>query len=285
MPIIDAVHDRGQLFVPMSLNGSAPHYFILDTGAGVSAVDAALAAQLRLPAVAETELAGTAGVMTVPQVRVARIAPLYRGRVVDELACQDLTPTTQDLSAFQVPVSGATEAGLLGNDYLRRFVVAVRLDQPALEIARPDASAPAGLDPGRYIPFWMDDNSIVRVRGRLDDWMNVDLRFDTGSATMTVDGPYLNVTVAMWQALRRRHPEYQVHDTLEANAIGGSLKLDVGTIGSLDVGPLRFDRVKVVIQPPVGYFASAGAVGFIALNLFQANGRLTFDYPNGRLWL
>jgi len=287
MAIIDAAFDRGQFFVPMSLNGSAPHYFILDTGAGVSAVDAALAAQLGLPAISETELVGTAGVMTVAQVRIARLAPLHRGRAVGDLAGRDLTPTTQDLSAFEVPVDGVKEAGLLGNDYLRRFVVKARLDRPALDIGRPNSAAPAGtgVHAGRFIPFWLDDHTIVRVRGTLDGWMGVDLRFDTGSATMTVDGPYLNITVPMWQALRQRHPEYEVHETLEATAIGGTLKLDVGTIGSLDLGPLRFERIKVVIQPSVGYFADPRAVGFIALNLFQANGRLTFDYPNGRLWL
>lgn len=269
----------------MSINGSAPHYFILDTGAGVSAVDAALAAQLGLPTIAETELAGTAGVMTVQLARIAHIAPLRHGRAVDNLARHGMMPTTQDLSAFDVPVAGAKEAGLLGNDYLQGFVVHVRLDQPKLDIARSTGAVPAGVDRHRFIPFSLDDHTIVRVKGKLDGWMDVDLRFDTGSATMTVDGPYLNITTPMWQALCQSHPEYQVHETLEANAIGGTLKLDVGTITSLELGPLRFDKIKVVIQPPVGYFAAPDAVGFIALNLFQSNGRLTFDYPNGRLWL
>ena len=134
----------------------------------------------------------------------------------------------------------------------------MRLDQPKLDIARSTGAVPAGVDPRRFIPFFLDDNTIVRVKGKLDGWMDVDLRFDTGSATMTVDGPYLNITTPMWQALCQSHPEYQVHETLEANAIGGTLKLDVGTITSLEVGPLRFDEIKVVIQPPVGYFADSG---------------------------
>ena len=205
----------------MSINGSAPHYFILDTGAGVSAVDAALAAQLGLPTIAETELAGTAGVMTVQLARIAHIAPLRHGRAVDNLARHGMMPTTQDLSAFDVPVAGAKEAGLLGNDYLQGFVVHVRLDQPKLDIARSTGAVPAGVDRHRFIPFSLDDHTIVRVKGKLDGWMDVDLRFDTGSATMTVDGPYLNITTPMWQALCQSHPEYQVHETLEANAIGG----------------------------------------------------------------
>src|SRR4051794_17735315 len=31
MPIVDSIYDRGQFFLPLSLTGSAPHYFIVDT--------------------------------------------------------------------------------------------------------------------------------------------------------------------------------------------------------------------------------------------------------------
>jgi hypothetical protein len=285
MPIVDCVYDRGQFFLPLSLNGSPPQYFIFDTGAGVSAVDSGVAAQLGLPKIAHTELAGTAGVLTVDQVRIARVQPLCRGRRVTELTWYGLSPTMQDLSAFQVPPPGTREAGLLGNDYLQSFVVQMRFSPPLLEISRPTGFPPAGTDPERFIPFSLDEATIVRVEGTLDGWMTVPLRFDTGSATMTIDGPYLNVTTSMWQALRDKHPEYAVHDELVANGIGGQVKLEVGRIRALDVGPLHFDDAAVVIQPPVGYFARPDAVGFIALNLFEPGGFLTFDYPNGKLYL
>ena len=54
---------------------------------------------------------------------------------------------------------------------------------------------------------------------------------------------------------------------------------------SFDIGPLHFDNPRVVVQPQLGYFARPDAVGFIALNLFEPGGWLTFDYPNGRLYL
>ena len=75
------------------------------------------------------------------------------------------------------------------------------------------------------------------------------------------------------------------HDELKANGIGGEVKLQVARITSFDIGPLHFDNPSVVVQPPVGYFASGDAVGFIALNLFEPGGWVTFDYPNGRLYL
>jgi len=285
VPIVDCLYERGQFFLPLALNGNAPHLFILDTGAGVSAVDVGLAAELGLPKVAHTELAGTAGVLSVDQVRIAQLQPLCRGRRVSELVWYGLTPTTQDLSAFTVPAPGAREGGLLGNDYLQSFIVAMRFSPPLMEISRPTGFPPAGVDPERFIPFSIDDATIVRVEGTLDGWMKVPLRFDSGSATLTIDAPYLNVTPGMWEALRGRHPEYEVHDELVANAIGGQIKLAVARITSFDVGPLHFDAPSVVIQPSVGYFARPDAVGFIALNLFEPGGWLTFDYPNGRLYL
>lgn len=285
MPIVDCVYDRGQFFLPMSVSGSAPHYFIVDTGAGVSALEETLATELGLLKVTQTELAGTAGVLTVDRVRVDRILPLYRNRGVDELAWYGLTPTKQDLSGFQVPLPNTREAGLLGNDYLQSFVVQLRFWPPIVEITRPSGFAPAGADPQRFLPFFLDDAGILRIEGTLDGWLKAQLRFDTGSASMTVDGPYLNVTFNMWQALRDRHPEYVIEDTLKATGIGGEVHLDVARISSFEVGPLRFNTPRVVIQPPLGYFARADAVGFIALNLFESGGWLTFDYPNGRLYL
>jgi hypothetical protein len=285
MPIVDCLYERGQFFLPLSLNGSAPHYFIFDTGAGVSAIDAGLADELGLLKMAHTELAGTAGVLEVDQVRIARMQPMSRGRGVDELSWYGLTPTKQDLSAFHVPLLDTREAGLLGNDYLQSFVVQMRFAEPIMEISRPTGFTPAGADAQRFIPFLFDYNNIVRLQGKLDGWMDAPLRFDTGSATMTIPGPYLNITSSMWMSLRERHPEYQVHDELKANAIGGEVKLQIGRITSLDIGPLHFDQIAVVIQPTVGYFARPDAVSFIALNLFEPHGWLTFDFPNGRLYL
>ena len=47
MPIVDCVYERGQFFLPLSLNGAGPHHFIFDTGAGVSAVGAVPAGWVR----------------------------------------------------------------------------------------------------------------------------------------------------------------------------------------------------------------------------------------------
>ena len=111
--------------------------------------------------------------------------PLSRGRGVAELSWYGLTPTKQDLSAFQVPVPGAHEAGLLGNDYLQSFVVQLRFSPAIVEIfAAHGLHAREGADPMRYIPFFLDNATIVRLSGLLDGWMESPrCASDTGSAT------------------------------------------------------------------------------------------------------
>jgi hypothetical protein len=285
MPQVDSVQDRGQVFLPLSLNGSYPHYFLLDTGAGVSAIDEKVARHLDLPEVGKVELAGTAGILQVSQVRIARLTPLRRVRPVDELAWYGLTPTRQDLSAFEVPMPETPEAGLLGNDFLQSFVVEIDFLPPSVQISRATGFPPAGVDPERFLPFRLDANTIVRVKATLDGWMEVDLRVDTGSRDQSVPEPYLNITTAMWDLLRERNSRHALHDTLTAIGVGGPVHLNVGRISSLEVGPLRFENPSVVIQPRQGYFARSDAVGFIALNLFQPLGWVTFDYPAGKLYL
>lgn len=286
MTQVDSVQERGQVFVPLSINGRPePYYFILDTGAGMSAVDQTVADTLQLPTIGHTELAGTAGTLDVTIRQFDALAPMRRVRAVPELTLHSLVATTQDLSAFQVPMPNTPEAGLLGNDYLRHFVVEINFLPPTLHIARPAAALPPGVDPDSFLPMWLDSNKIMRVQGRLDDWLDVELRLDSGAATLSLEGPYLNITTPMWRQLCERHPEYRFYTQLTAGGMGGTVELQVGRISSLQIGPLHWDRPSVVVQPEQGIFAQPDAVGFIALNLFEPGGWVTFDYPAGRIYL
>ncbi len=293
MPSVDSVQELGQVFLPMSLNGSrtAPYYyFILDTGAGMSAVDQKVAEDLGLPTLGYTELAGTAGVLNVPIKQFDALAPLRRLVPVEELTQYGLVATTQDLTQFVVPMPQTSEAGLLGNDYLRHFIVEIEFRPPALHLSRPQGYAPAGVAVNNWLPMWLDSNRIMRVRAVLDDWLEVELRVDSGAATLQgVFGPYLNITRRMWEQLsekaQSRGAVYNIDSQIQAGGMGGSVELGVGSISSLQLGPLRFERPRVVVQPHQGIFALPDAVGFISLNLFEAGGWITFDYPAGRIYL
>ncbi|MBN9388219.1 MAG: aspartyl protease family protein [Chloroflexi bacterium] len=287
MPQIDAIQELGQVFLPMMLNNRPePYYFIMDTGAGMSAVEEKVAEELGLPTIGKTELAGTAGVLNVPIKQFDSVSPRRRGWPVSILTHHGLLATTQDLSAFRVPIPAPFEAGLLGNDYLRHFVVEVDFLPPNVQLSRPYGYIPAGVNPDKFLPFTLDRAKIMRVKAKLDGWMDVELRVDSGAGTLTsVMWPYVNITTSTWKQLCEKNPGYSVTGTIGAKGMGGRVELQVAKIASLDLGPLHFDLPSVVIQPEQGIFASPHAVGFISLNLFEPGGWVTFDYPAGRIYV
>src|SRR5262245_28248432 len=102
----------------------------------MSAVDRKLAEALSLPTIGHTELAGTAGTLDVIIKQFNSLTPFRRVQPVLELTQYGLVATTQDLAQFKVPMPGTSEAGLLGNDYLRHFIVEIDFLPPALHISR-----------------------------------------------------------------------------------------------------------------------------------------------------
>ena len=317
MPQVDSIQELGQVFLPLNLTGfnfnpsggnggslfPEYNYFILDTGAGMSAIEQQLADRLNLRTLGYDELAGTAGVQKVPLKQLDALTPFRRLMPVGELTQYGLVATAQDLSGFRVPMPGTPEAGLLGNDYLRHFVVEIDFNPPALHLSRPQGFAPPGVNIESYLPMWLDDYRVMRVKGRLDDWLEVELRLDSGAGTLQgISGPYLNITTPMWDQLCKAAANdkagsgqsgnymgqstlYNFYTGLSATGIGGPVELKVGRIKSLELGPLRFEQPSVVVQPLQGIFAQPDAVGFISLNLFEPGGWLTLDYQAGRIYL
>jgi len=267
-------------------NRSEPYYFIMDTGAGMSAVEEKVANELRLPVMGRTELAGTAGILDVPLKQIDAVAPQRRGYPVSILTHHGLLATTQDLSQFRVPLPAPFEAGLLGNDYLRHFIVEVDFLPPSVQLSRPYGYTPAGVNPEKFLPFRLDRSKIMRIQAKLDDWLDVEVRVDSGAATLTsVAWPYLNITTFTWRQLCEKRPDYKFHDMVIARGMGGRVELQIANIESLDLGPLKFYNPRVVVQPEQGIFASPNAVGFVSMNLFEPGQWVTFDYPAGRIYI
>jgi len=64
----------GQILVPVIVNGSGPHLFVLDTGANRSVLSDALATRLSLEPVATTEMVTSSGSSHAPVVRLMAVA-------------------------------------------------------------------------------------------------------------------------------------------------------------------------------------------------------------------
>lgn len=104
------------LAVPVYLNGQGPHRFVVDTGATLTCVDAALADSVDLP-----ERAGQigigAGIGGAGNVRLVGIDSLRVGQTT----AFDLTACALDLS--QLETAGISADGLLGLNFLKSFRV------------------------------------------------------------------------------------------------------------------------------------------------------------------
>lgn len=103
------------LMVPVHVNGSGPHRFVLDTGATMTCIDASLADRLQLP-----EERGRVGVgMGIGQepgaLRLVDIDSLRVGQAT----ATGITGCALDLEQFQAV--GLQVDGLLGLNYLREF--------------------------------------------------------------------------------------------------------------------------------------------------------------------
>jgi predicted aspartyl protease len=118
------------LVVPVHINGTGPHEFVLDTGATMTCVDAALADRLELP-----EAAGQRGVgMGIGQEAGAlRLIRMDSIRIGDATATA-VTGCALDLGRFRE--IGLEIHGLLGLNVLQEFTVTLDFRAERLTLGR-----------------------------------------------------------------------------------------------------------------------------------------------------
>ena len=103
---------RGAVLVPVHVNGAGPFIFVLDTGSSRSIVSSALARELEAPAVARSQVIGSAGSEVAIVVRLASVA-VGSARMADVLA-----PVVDESRLSEL---GRGIRGVLGQDFLAGF--------------------------------------------------------------------------------------------------------------------------------------------------------------------
>src|SRR5205085_12471666 len=111
--------NSNKIFLPVRINGGEPRWFVLDSGCPVTAVDMDVAKELRLPVTGERQIAGAGeGRTSVGNTKVESLS----------VADLQLFPSTVWALGVNKPVSpyeGRRIDGLLGVDFLERFVVRI----------------------------------------------------------------------------------------------------------------------------------------------------------------
>ncbi|GLS02069.1 hypothetical protein GCM10007859_20890 [Brevundimonas denitrificans] len=252
-----------------------PVWLLLDTGANRSALDAGFAARSGLPALAGSQVEGTAGVIEAGGTRIEDLR-------VGGLVLPTIEPTTSDLSGLQ-GLGGEPAVGILGSDALAGLVVTLDFAHGRIAIAPPSEASARAAGCGRTVAT-SDDNGILRLDAVVDG-VALPLRYDSGAGLFEDPHVWINLSQRQWAQVRGDRPETAPIATLGGSGTGGQVGLPVHAGGRLEIGPLAWDEPRLIVQPAQGYFARPEAVGFVGNALFWSRGMLTIDYPGHRLIL
>lgn len=247
--------DQGGVVVDVRVNGAGPFPMLLDTGASHSVLSAEVARTLDLPPVATTKVTSTVGESPRLVVRVAQLG-------LGPLVATDVLPSIVDRERFDG--HGAVQ-GLVGQDVLaaHRYTIDYRgrrIEWHEAPVAPEPADSALTLDfeHGRYLVRLPQETSVIRLVP------------DSGAGALVLfDGP--------WPA---RLPLIEAGPGRVEGLAGEALAPRV-TLGMLRLGNRVLLDVPAVVVPSPGDEGTVGH-GLLPLHLFE---RVTFEGPEGRLWL
>lgn len=260
------------VWLKASVNGAPPEDFLLDTGASITVIDSAYAARRGLKSEGHLQVsgAGAAGGASLSQVDSIVIAGSQGGGIAligQKAAILSLNPHIEPF--FWRPV-----AGVLGYDFISRFVACVDYDRGLLTLYDPARFHYQGS--GTALRLTMAGNIPV-VRAKIDS-LEGDFRLDVGSgSTVDLHSPF----VARHALLSK------VGKTVEVTGggFGGTFASHLCRMGRMEIGPYTIERPLVSLSHAAsGGLASedyAGNIGNQVLGRF----RCTFDYEHRVVYL
>jgi predicted aspartyl protease len=257
---------RGRLpLARASIDGRDVGWFLLDTGAGGSAIETAVADDLGLPALGRTWVVTPTGGVGAGYRRCQALT-------IGPLTLPQALLIELDLALISTAL-GVRLAGIIGFDLFAQAVVRLEHRQPlVVELFAPERERDR---PGR----WHDirfEHRVPVLAARLPSGDNAAstglMSLDTGSSAPLV----LHERFARRLALMPRTTRQGVRGVSGAGSAG------VRTLPWIEVGE-RFERVRTVVaETAEGTLASRTTLGSVGWGLFAGRG-LLLDWPRRRL--
>ena len=231
------VSDSGHIFLRVRVNGSEPLLFGLDSGFEQSAISTKQAEALNLKLYGETEVTG--GGENTDKIYFAKDVSL-------DLSGLTFTLKEVGVLALDFPSSQPNEpiSGILGYDFLRRFVVQIHFHNKLISLYKPRTYRYRGK--GGVLPIKMLDNypsvaATLSFPGIAP--VTTMLVIDTGAG----NDVFLNSPV-----VRRHKLLDSKQETTEAKTlgIGGTSRIRIGRATSIRLG-------RIVIPDPSVHFSLA----------------------------
>jgi hypothetical protein len=256
-----------------SVNGGPPADFLYDTGASASVLDSAYAASIgvRSEGRIQGQGAGATGNASFAQIATLRVAAPDG----DGIEIGDVKVAVLDLNGILEPFFWRPAAGIVGFDFIVRFVNEIDYDRRTITLRDPATFTYGGK--GTAVPMTLAGH-VPAVKFTLDGRIEGDYRIDVGSgSTVDLHGPFV----------KKHGLAARVGSTVEISGggFGGTFQSRAGRMASMSVGPYSWARPLVVLSgAQTGALASedyAGNVGNRILERFKC----TIDYERRVLYL
>ncbi len=256
-----------------SVNGQPAADFIYDTGASITVIDSAYAAKIGLAheGALQSQGAGAAGAASLSSLNTLKV----EGVDGDGVEMTGQRVAILSVNPFLAPFFWRDCAGIIGYDFITRFVNEIDFDQKTLTLRDPKTFQYAGKGTG--VPMRLA-GTVPVVTMKLDDQYEGEFRLDVGSSS-TVD---LHTPFVKAHELREHaQPAIQVM----GGGFGGTFTSTLTRMKKLAVGPYSWtDPMVTLSSTTVGALASedyAGNVGNQILERFK----VTFDYDHKTVYL
>lgn len=267
---------NNKTFVPVKVNGSAPQWFIFDTGNnGGSLIARECADRLQLNRGAEQKVqlgAGSGAPTGVSQLtRPMHLETLGETLTVAEPVVFDLQHVSR--------IEGRRADGLVGADFLSRHVVEIDYAKRTMTVHDPKTYQPP--QGGVVLPLMLDLGWPVveaRISPRAGTSIPCRVIVDTGMrGTMTLFRPF--------SARYGLYDDADLRGFVLGSGAGGLTRGDIARVDSISFGSLTFPQPVISFaRDTTGIFSIDAVDGIIGGELLQRH-RVTFDCPHQRMIL
>ena len=259
------------------VNDAPPLWFIFDTGANATIIDAQLVRKLKLQAKGRAQGTASGGAIK---------AELIPGVSLSVPGVKVFNQTLASLPVNGIsPLFGKSIGGIIGYDFIRQFVVEVDYDAQVINLYDPASYQYSGS--GDILPItFLNRKPFVNVKIKQEGRAAVEGTFmiDTGAnVAMTVNSPF----VRMHQLLKSLTSLKRAH----LGGLGGAAKSITARAENIQLGRFVISQPLVSLsQAAQGSDASANYAGVLGGEFFRrftvildyARQRIIFE-PNGHL--
>lgn len=249
--------ERGHIFVPVRVNDSEPLWFVLDSGSSSSLIDKNLIESLKLKVEATGEATGGGG---------ADEALLTSGVSLDlsgiKLRNQEIPAI--DFKALEKSI-GRNIDGMLGYDFIRRFVVEVDYEAKVIKIYNAEEYRYRGK--GESFPITTeDDHPHIRLKVTLPERAPVEGKFivdgGAGGGILEFATPFIKANKLL--------ETVQVLETKSLAAIGGGVNISYGRGTNIRLGRFLIENPIIGFsQATKGALANPDIAGLIGAKLLS----------------